>query len=35
MLNIKSIARNVMYRAIHSMCIICGIKGYHLLITSV
>lgn len=35
MLNIRSVARNVMYSTIHSMGIICGIKGYHLLITSV
>jgi len=28
MLNIRNVARNVMYSIVHSIGIICGIKGY-------
>lgn len=34
-LNIKNVARNVMYSIVHSIGIIWGIKGYPCLITSV
>lgn len=33
MLNIRNVIKNVMYSIVHSIGIICGIKGYLLIIS--